>query len=383
VDRLRLRRRFIRESSRSPRREDAKNLLRHRLAAIANHTFIGTTADEVTVDQLLADLVQDYEMKGKPSLRTLAGRKSGDPAEKAPGGHVKAWLDAVGGVKAVNVTLPVLTEVAQRWQRAGHAPSTINKRMASLRRAFNLGKAARKIVIVPTFPHLPEHNARQGFFDWPTLLILLQHLPDDGLRDFIEWAARTGMRKGEIAKLTWAGYDRETGVVRLHSAQAKTGKPRRIVLVGPLVDIITRRWNARKAHPECPFIFHRHGKPVGEFRKAWAKACQATGVNPGRAGFTPHGLRRTGLRNMRRAGVTETVAMAIMRSPHELHVQAVRHHGRSGSPRSDGEDDGLHRDDRREGEGLGDPESVVVRAVRVQSRPGQCRASPDSPPRKP
>jgi len=36
-------------------------------------------------------------------------------------------------------------------------------------------------------------------------------LPDDGLRDFVEWAYWTGMRKGEIAKLEWAVFERETG----------------------------------------------------------------------------------------------------------------------------------------------------------------------------
>lgn len=38
-----------------------------------------------------------------------------------------------------------------------------------------------------------------GFFDKPTFFKLLAALPDDGLRDFVEWAFWTGMRKGEIA----------------------------------------------------------------------------------------------------------------------------------------------------------------------------------------
>jgi hypothetical protein len=53
-------------------------------------------------------------------------------------------------------------------------------------------------------------NARQGFCEWATFLRLLDHLPDEGLRNFVEWAGRTAMRKGEIAALTWAGYDRES-----------------------------------------------------------------------------------------------------------------------------------------------------------------------------
>jgi integrase len=85
--------------------------------------------------------------------------------------------------------------------------ATINKLCASLHRAYVLGRQARKVAVIPSFPKLIEQNARQGFCEWATFPTLLAELPDDGLRDFAEWAGRTAMRKGEIAKLTWQGYD--------------------------------------------------------------------------------------------------------------------------------------------------------------------------------
>lgn len=54
-------------------------------------------------------------------------------------------------------------------------------------------------------------------------------------------------------------------------------------------------------------MFHRKGKPVGEFRKAWKSACDFANV-PGRL-F--HDLRRCAARNLLAAGVPQAVAMKV------------------------------------------------------------------------
>src|SRR4029077_20557027 len=61
-----------------------------------------------------------------------------------------------------------------------------------------------------------------------------------------------------------------------------------------------------KAPDDCVFT-RANGKPVRDFRGVWQKA----GAHAGEPGLLFHDLRRTGARNLRRAGVAEGIIMKI------------------------------------------------------------------------
>ncbi len=284
--------REYRETSRSTRERDAVRLLKRRLGEIGHGRLVGPIEERLTVEEVLRDLEVDYRIRGRRSVVTLTA-------------NLKAVRAIFGNDLVVDVVTPRLRAAIAAWQDDGIANATINRRLAALQRALSLAREAGKLSAVPHFPFLPEQNARQGFYEKGEFLTLLRNLPDDDLRDFVEWAFWTGMRKGEGAKLTWAALDRETWTLRLHGRDAKTGKPRLLALEGPLRAVIERRLAARR--PSSAFIFHRDGDAIREFRKSWRQACRTAGLE----GRLFHDLRRTGLRNLIRAGVPQSVAMAI------------------------------------------------------------------------
>jgi hypothetical protein len=54
-------------------------------------------------------------------------------------------------------------------------------------------------------------------------------------------------------------------------------------------------------------VFNRAGEPIKDFRGAWKEACKIAEVPE----LKFHDLRRTAVRNMRRAGVPQIVRMRI------------------------------------------------------------------------
>ena len=82
-------------------------------------------------------------------------------------------------------------------------------------------------------------------------------------------------------------------------------------LLPELAEVIEARWREHelllKIGKICPFVFSRGGKPIRYFYNSWRNACDKAGV-PGKL---LHDFRRTAVRNLVRAGVSEKTAMQL------------------------------------------------------------------------
>ena len=193
---------------------------------------------------------------------------------------------------------------SRRSVAEGARPATVNRELAAIRRMFTLAVRAGKLAHRPYIAMLAEDNARQGFVEPADFAALRAHLPTY-LAPAATFAYLSGWRRSEVRKLEWRDIDLTAGAVRLRRENSKNKRGRVLVLRGELLDVM--REQAARRRLDCVHVFHRDGKPLGDFRKAWRFACTAAGL----AGRHFHDMRRSAARNLVRAGVPERVAMEI------------------------------------------------------------------------
>jgi len=93
-------------------------------------------------------------------------------------------------------------------------------------------------------------------------------------------------------------------MIRLPRENSKSKKARALPLTGALLDIIERRKKVRRL--DCPYVFHRKGRPIKSFRKAFKAAAEIEQPD-----LLPHDMRRSAVRNFRRAGLSENEGMKL------------------------------------------------------------------------
>ena len=106
--------------------------------------------------------------------------------------------------------------------------------------------------------------------------------------------------------------------MRLRPEHSKNRHARVLPLEGELATVIERRLKARRL--DCPYIFHRDGKSVGDFRKLWDRACAAHGLE----GRIVHDLRRSGVKHLINSGNDPHTVMAF--SGHKTASMLRRYH---------------------------------------------------------
>jgi len=253
----------------------------------------------ITFDEAATDLLTDYGVNGRRSLGEATRR-------------IELHLKPVfRSRRLIHILTPDIRAFAAARQKAAASNGEVNRELALLKRMFNLAMQAGKLASRPHIPMLREDNVRRGFFEREQFDAVCRHLPAC-LQAVVSFAYVTGWRiRSEVLPLEWRQVDFAAGTVRLDPGTTKNREGRVFPMTDDLRNLLKRQrveGDTLKAQGViCPRVFHRDGRPIRSFRKAWETACTAAGC-PGRI---PHDLRRTAVRNLVRSGISDRVAMTL------------------------------------------------------------------------
>jgi integrase len=291
----------IRESAETTDEGKAQKYLDAQREKANTPTFVSPQAKKLRFEHLCELLRADYRRKGNRSqIESKLARLE----------------EVFAGDRALSITTARVDAYADHRTASGAKPATVNRELAALRRAFKVAVRKQLLPSMPVVTLLPEDNVREGFIDpaeFGALLATLRELDAVDVADAAEFAYLTCLRRGNALGALWTWFKLEidhagavvSGSVRLPGAVTKNKKPLALPLQGALLELIARRWAMRV--PACAYVFHRAGRRIVRFERAWNKACAAVGLP--RMLF--HDLRRSAARNYRRAGVDVDVIQRI------------------------------------------------------------------------
>ena len=156
-------------------------------------------------------------------------------------------------------------------------------------------------------------NARNKTISRDEFDRLTAALPEH-LKAVVAMGYYTGMRKGEILPLTWDKVDLTKRIISLEPEDTKDKEARQIPICNELCAILSSLPNRIHESDADNHVFQFHGKPISDIRDGLKKGCSDAGIPYGRKvkdGFVFHDLRHTFNTNMRKAGVPQSIIMAV------------------------------------------------------------------------
>lgn len=239
-------------------------------------------------------------------------------------------LTSVKNLKAFfgNPTLDHVTPkriVAYKNQRYtdGVKPATINRELATLKKAFNLARREWEWCNdnpVCRVSMEQEHNMRDRWLtvDEETRLF---HSATPWLRELMVFALHTGMRQGEILSLTWAGVDLFRRTVTV--IKSKNGERRTIPLNQTALDVVTHKYGSRSGDTGLVFASEAQTRlNASNISRSLHSALDKATMTD----FHFHDLRHTCATRMVQAGVDLYKVQRLLGHKSPIMTQRYAHH---------------------------------------------------------
>jgi integrase len=253
-------------------------------------------------------------------LTEHAARKSQPRLYRGYANSLKAFF---GGRTLAEITPKLIVEYKNRRYAAGLKPASINRELASLKKAFNL--AVREWEWCRDNPVSRvsmerENNKRDRWLSIDEETRLLQACAR-WLHDLVTFALHTGMRMGEILELTWRGVDVSRRTVMVF--RSKNGERRTIPVNQTVLTMLKEKAKVRSLKTDvvfCSKVF----TPIesGHLRRSFRLALRKAKIED----FHFHDLRHTFATRLVQAGVDLYKVQRLLGHKSPIMTQRYAHH---------------------------------------------------------
>lgn len=161
----------------------------------------------------------------------------------------QAWVEALGPRRPLDeITTAIVADVIEAWERRGSAPATINRKVAALSVMLKTAQANGKLAALPLLPRRKEYEGRIRYLRPDEEESLLNFAPGPAERDLMVLSIYTGIRRGELARLTVRDCDLTSDLPRITVWVSKGDKPRTIFLTARAAEAVKRLTAGLSSH---------------------------------------------------------------------------------------------------------------------------------------
>lgn len=213
--------------------------------------------------------------------------------------RVKRWNDSFQDLDASQITPSMIENVLAEMKKEGLALATLNRHLMVLKAIFS--RAIRDgLLLVNPAAKIKQYKPNNEIVRYltPQQEVSLFECLSITYHPIVRVGINTGIRQGELLRLTWDDVDWNTGILTVK--KSKHGQVHRVPMNSIVQRVLTESYKNRKSGRIFPH-------DSSQMRKSFEKAIKQAGLAP----FRFHDLRHTFASRLAMKGVNDRTLMVL------------------------------------------------------------------------